>query len=124
MSFATCLNCIDGRVQLPVITWITQNYNVQYVDMITKPGMDGFLASEESDISNIVENIQISVDAHFSKNIFIVGHYDCAGNPVDEIIHKNQIKKAANRIKSIFKDLNVAGLWVLENFSVQLIIEK
>lgn len=124
MSFATCLNCIDGRVQLPVITWITQNYNVQYVDMITKPGMDGFLASEESDISNIVENIQISVDVHFSKNIFIVGHYDCAGNPVDEIIHKNQIKKAANRIKSIFKDLNVAGLWVLENFSVQLIIEK
>ncbi|MEN6292607.1 MAG: carbonic anhydrase [Methanobacterium sp.] len=44
MTFATCLNCIDGRVQLPVINWIMKNYNVKYVDMITKAGMDGFLA--------------------------------------------------------------------------------
>jgi len=41
---AICLNCIDGRVQLPVIEWIKQNYGVDHVDMITEPGMDGFLA--------------------------------------------------------------------------------
>jgi len=124
MTFATCLNCIDGRVQLPVINWITRNYNVEYVDMITKPGMDGFLASEESDISEVIEKIRITIHVHNSQNIFIVGHYDCAGNPVDQITHKKQIKKSVNRIKAVFRDLNVTGLWVSENFSVELIIEK
>jgi Putative carbonic anhydrase len=42
MTFATCLNCIDGRVQIPVIEWITRNKGFKYVDMITKPGIDGF----------------------------------------------------------------------------------
>jgi len=46
MKFATCLNCMDGRVQLPVIHWIKENYGVDYVDMITEAGMDGALASE------------------------------------------------------------------------------
>lgn len=38
-KFATCLNCIDGRVQIPVINWITDNYEIDYVDMVTEAGM-------------------------------------------------------------------------------------
>ena len=39
-SFGTVLNCIDGRTQIPVINWIKENFNVEYVDLITEPGMD------------------------------------------------------------------------------------
>lgn len=124
MTFATCLNCMDGRVQLPVINWIVENYNIKYVDMITKPGIDGFLANKDSNIHDIVKNAEISVDVHDTKNIFIVGHYDCAGNPVDDLTHEKHIYAAVNRIKSLFPDLNVAGLWVSEDFEVSKVIEK
>ena len=123
MIFATCLNCIDGRVQLPVINWIIENYDINYVDMITEAGIDRFLADESSNIYGILKKIKISIEVHESKNIFILGHYDCAGNPVNEITHKKQINVAVKRIKSLFPDLNVAGLWINENFSVEKILE-
>ena len=121
--FATCLNCIDGRVQLPIINWIMENYNVKYVDMITEAGMDGYLADKDSNISNILEKVEISIDFHESKNIFITGHYDCAENPVDHITHKNQINTAVERVKNLFPGLTVLGVWVNDEFSVEKIIE-
>ena len=124
MTFATCLNCIDGRVQLPAINWITENYNVKYVDMVTKAGMDGFLASENSDIHEILKNVEVSISGHGSNNIFVAGHYDCAANPVDEMTHKKQIDAAVKQIKNLFPDLNVIGLWITENFVVENISEK
>ena len=122
MTFATCLNCIDGRAQLPVINWITEKCNVKYVDMITEAGMDGFLADENSDITNILKKIEVSISGHGSENIFVVGHYDCTGNPVDDLTHKKQINTAVKRIKNLFPDLNITGLWINENFTVEKII--
>ncbi|MFC1892716.1 carbonic anhydrase [Chloroflexota bacterium] len=42
--FATAINCIDGRVQVPVIDWLRRQYGADYVDMITGPGPERFLA--------------------------------------------------------------------------------
>ena len=39
-SFATSVSCIDGRVQLPMISWIKDRYSVDFVDTITAPGID------------------------------------------------------------------------------------
>ena len=66
---------------------------------------------------------KISIDLHESKNIFIVGHYDCAGNPVDDATHKKQINTPSNRIKNLFPDLNITGLWINDNFVVEKMIE-
>ena len=38
MSFYTTINCMDGRVQLPVISYLMERFGVQYVDAITGPG--------------------------------------------------------------------------------------
>lgn len=119
LRFATCLNCFDGRVQIPVIDWITQNYDVDYVDMITEAGMDGFLASENSDQFHVLRKLGISIGHHNSDTIFIVGHFDCGGNSVEEEMHKKQIKKAVERIKSYTHSCNVIGLWVSEYLEVQ-----
>lgn len=43
-SFGTVLNCIDGRVQIPVINWMKENFDLDYVDLITEPGMDKVLS--------------------------------------------------------------------------------
>ncbi len=42
--FGTVLNCIDGRVQIPVTNWLKENFDVDYVDLITEPGIDKVLS--------------------------------------------------------------------------------
>ena len=64
-KFITCLNCVDGRVQLPVIQWIKENYNIDYVDMITEAGMDGILAAENSDLERISHIINVVMNDNY-----------------------------------------------------------
>lgn len=42
--FGTALNCIDGRTQIPIINWMKENFGLDYVDLITEPGMDKVLS--------------------------------------------------------------------------------
>jgi len=120
-EFVTCLNCIDGRVQLPVIHWIMATYDINYVDMITAPGMDGILANKNNDIGDILEKIKVSKEVHSTKHIFIVGHHDCLGNPVKTETHKKQIIDAVNRIKELNSSCNVIGLWVDSKSMIQIV---
>ncbi len=48
-TFGTAKNCLDGRVQIPVLDWIKLHSRVQYVDMITEPGVDKVLAQGKQD---------------------------------------------------------------------------
>ncbi|MDD3985496.1 MAG: hypothetical protein PHY59_06375 [Methanobacterium sp.] len=106
--FVTCLNCIDGRVQLPVIQWIMENYDVEYVDMITTPGMDGILSDNNSNIDDIQKKIKLSITVHLTSYIFIIGHHKCLANPVTSKIHKEQIIKSVQRIKKLYPTHNRA----------------
>lgn len=87
--------------------------------MVTEPGMDDFLADTSNNIENMVKKISIWINIHNTKDIFIVGHHDCAGNPVDGKIHKMNIEESFNQIKSIFKGLSVIELWIKEDFNVK-----
>jgi carbonic anhydrase len=117
---ATCLNCMDGRVQLPVITWIKSNYPVDFVDVITEAGMDGVLAKQE-DISEVLRSIKVSVNLNKSTRLFVVGHYDCRGNPTGEENHRKEIIAAVNRLKPLWPIQEVMGLWVNDQWQVQLV---
>ncbi|MEN4017313.1 MAG: hypothetical protein PQ975_01520 [Methanobacterium sp.] len=120
-KFATCLNCMDGRAQLPVINWIKDNYNVDYVDMITDAGMVGVLSSEKYDIK-LLKKLNISANEHGSQLVFIAGHHDCAGNPVSDDLQKKQVNISVNVIKNLAPPLKVTGLWLDENFEVSELI--
>ena len=117
---ATCLNCMDGRVQLPVLTWIKENYPVDFVDVITEAGMDGVLARQEN-ISEILRSIKVSVHLNKSTRLFVVGHYDCRGNPVDKKLHRKEIIKAVDRLKPLWPAQEVIGLWVNGQWQVELV---
>ena len=43
-KFATSVSCMDGRIQIPLINWIKENFSVDYVDTITEPGIDKLVA--------------------------------------------------------------------------------
>lgn len=109
---------MDGRVQLPVLTWIKSNYPIDYVDVITEAGMDGVLAKQE-DISEILRSIKVSINLNKSTKIFIVGHHDCRGNPVDVKLHRDEIHLAAERLKKEWPNHEVIGLWVNNTWNVE-----
>ena len=122
-SFATAVNCMDGRAQLPVIHWLKDTYHVDYVDMITDPGPIKIL-SENTDIASvesIKKRVAISTDKHGSKNIAIVGHYDCAGNPVNRETQVNQVSCSIQLVRSWNNNVSVIGLWVDEDWIVHTI---
>jgi hypothetical protein len=121
-KFATALNCMDGRVQVPVIEFLKKKFKVDYVDMITEPGIDKILAEGNKElISWIKEKIKISVKKHNSKIIAIVSHADCAGNPVEKEKHIEQIKKGMKIIKLMRLNVRIIGLWVNENWQVEVV---
>ena len=117
---ATCLNCMDGRVQLPVINWIRENYKIDYVDVITEAGMDGVIANERY-IGEIIRSIEVSVKINKSTHLFIVGHHDCRGNPVDLKTHHREIKESVERIRTYWPHMAIDGLWVNDQWQVEVL---
>jgi hypothetical protein len=121
-SFVTALNCIDGRVQEPVIRFLRERYKIDFVDMITEPGMDKILAKGEKSFLNELKNkIEISIKKHHSRLIAIVGHADCAANPAKDKEHFSQIKKGKEIIKSMCFNVEILGLWVNEKWDVKVL---
>ena len=113
-AFATAINCMDGRVQVPVMEFLKKKYGVDYVDMITEPGQDGILATnkDQTIIDSIKKRVGISTEKHGSRYIAVVGHHDCAGNPVDKNTHMEHIRSAIKTVKSWGIKAEVIGLWV------------
>ncbi len=122
-KFATAINCIDGRVQSPVIKFIRSSYHIDYVDMITTPGADKLLSKgkDAREIKSVRKKVRMSCKKHDSRLIFLTGHYDCAGNPCSKNYHLRQIKKAVQNIKEWKTDSEVYGLWVDKKWKVSLI---
>ena len=123
LKFATCINCIDGRVQLPAINFIKRRFRIDYVDVITEPGPDKVLSENESIdiIESIKRRVLLSVERNSSKNIIIAGHHDCKANPVEKKVHYKQIREAVNKIKGWNLEVDVYGVWVGKDWKVVLL---
>lgn len=123
MEFCTVINCMDGRVQLPVIQFLQKRFNARYVDTITEPGPNRILA-EENDTASIFRRVDISVHHHHSQAIAVVGHFDCAGNPAQEAEQHRHLQKAVQRIKKRYPEVEVIGLWVDAGWEVREVTNK
>ena len=125
-QFVTAINCMDGRVQLPVIEWLKKEYNAEFVDMITEPGPNKILSDNTDNIlvGSIKNRVDISVNKHLSGIISIIGHYDCAGNPTAKAEQVIQIESAIKTIKLWGFQVPVIGLWVDDNWKVEKCFEE
>ncbi len=100
-SFATVFNCMDGRAVLPVIQWAKAKLAVQFVDAITAPGMDLKLAGgANGEAEEYQRCARISIEKHGSRHVLVVGHCDCAGNPVSREEHEQHVKNAVATVRS------------------------
>ena len=120
-EFVTTINCMDGRVQEPVIQWLKEKFNSKYVDTITEPGPNLILAQDEDTdrIESIKERVDISVNGHGSETIAIVGHYDCAGNLAEKEEQLEHIKASIAKVKDWDFGVKVIGLWVNQEWEVE-----
>jgi len=125
-TFFTSIGCMDGRVQDPISEYGKKRYGVKYMDTITEAGIVGILGKPEIDkklLESIKSKILISLEKHHSKGIVVHGHEDCAGNPVDETLHREQTVDAASVIRSFAPgDIEVMPVFVVrdgENWVVE-----
>ncbi len=120
MKFCTAITCMDGRIQLPVITFLRKRFKVENVDLITEPGINRILGeqSEKNLIESIFSRLSISVEKHNSVCVAIVGHHDCAGNKASRAEQIQHIKKSIKLIEQKYIELEIIGLWVDEYWEV------
>lgn len=120
MKFCTAVNCMDGRIQVPVITYLQKRFGVDYVDVVSEAGPNRILAEgiDTTVVDSIEKRVTISVVNHRSVGIAIVGHYDCAGNPTPENRQRQHTEAAVCHIQKTFVNIPVIGLWVDANMTV------
>lgn len=118
--FCVTIQCIDGRIQRPVFDYIQEKYDYKYVDTITEPGVNKIIAENKEAclIDAIIEKLQISIKKHGSKHVFVSGHAECAGNPVEKDVQITQVNRAKEWLISQFPELKVTGLWINESWEV------
>ena len=126
MRFCTVINCMDGRIQIPVINYLQNRFNVDYVDSITESGPNLILAenSNKTLVKSILARLKISIEHHHSIGVAIVGHHDCAGNPASKEGQLVHIKKAIEFILQQYGKIEIIGLWVDENWKVDEIMSN
>lgn len=124
-KFATVMNCMDGRVQLPSISYIQKNYKLEYVDNITEAGIIKIISApkEYPDIwENILEKLKISYEKHGSRHLFLVAHEDCAGNPLEKEDQLKQLEKSYTIFMNFYpygNEMKVIPLWIDKNWEVE-----
>lgn len=122
-KFVTAINCMDGRVQIPVIEFLKKEYEAHFVDTVTEAGPNKILAEyqELGIIDSIKTRVGVSIEKHKSNLIAIVGHYDCGGNLAEKDEQIVQINSAIKKVLPWNKGVQVIGLWVDENWTVNRI---
>ena len=121
MDFCTSIQCMVGRIQDPIIKYSKENHHIAYVDVITEPGPRKILAMNNDRISvnSIIKRNEISIKKYGSKLIAISGHHDCAGNPCDEEIQKQQIIKSIKYLKNMYSELKIIGFWIDNEWKIK-----
>ena len=119
--FGTAINCIDGRTQEPVIDFMKQKYNIDGVDMVTFPGVDGVISNRENsdEIAFLRNAVSISIEKHRSRIIAVVGHFDCAGNPGNREHHYEHIQSAVHEVSSWRFHAQVVGFYVNDKKQIE-----
>lgn len=112
LRFAVAVTCIDGRIQDVVREHVRSTYGVDHVDVVTLPGADAALAGPGAGRSCAIDGVTTSRSAHGSEVAVVVGHTDCAGNPVDADQHVRDLRAAVEWLRTNAPGLTPVGLLV------------
>lgn len=125
-TFFTTVGCIDGRVQEVVAQYGKSYFNAQYPDTITEAGMDGAVSHAQNStfLESLENKLLISIERHNSRGVIVHGHEDCAGNPVSEEQHKEDIKKDVSLIQELTQATNIEVIGVYVRVTPEVNVER
>ncbi|AMD96046.1 hypothetical protein AXF11_08415 [Leptotrichia sp. oral taxon 847] len=113
---------MDGRFIHILNEYIRNNYKYKYVDTITDAGPVNKIITHENYLKSVEDKtVMISVNKHKSDHIFIAGHSDCAGCPIDDETQKNYIIQATEKMHLDLPHESVTGLFVYENGKIEIL---
>lgn len=114
VKYATAINCIDGRTQVPVIEYIKRSDNIDQVDLVTFPGVVKLISENDNQdsIEQVKKSIEVSLREHDPAIITIAGHNNCCSNGVDDEQQVDQIYKAVEVLHTWYPSKQIVGLWV------------
>lgn len=119
-TFFTVVGCMDGRVQDVMAKFGQDKFQALFPDTITEAGIVGLIANNPSQefLDSLKFKLTVSIDKHHSKGILVDGHQECAGNPVDDARHKEDIKKSVEVVRQLIEDkVPVIGVFVVRGDS-------
>lgn len=114
-TFFTRVGCMDGRIQVPLRIYGQKVTGAEYPDTISDPGAAGILAGNPSQefLARLKSELDISLGKHHSRGIIVHGHQDCAGHPVDDETHKEDVRKSVEIIRKLTNnEVPVYGVFV------------
>ena len=125
IEFACAINCIDGRTMDPVSNYLKKHFrNIQYIDTVTKPGVNKVLAEgiRTYSIEDIQHEVGLSVNAHNTQVVAISAHPYCLGNPSDKKVQIEHLRLAYNTVKSFGFAVKIILLWVNDDWKTVEVI--
>jgi hypothetical protein len=115
---------MDGRFIHILNEYIRGNYRYTFVDTITDAGAVNKIINDEDYLKSIEDKVVlISVNKHKSDHIFVAGHSDCAGCPIDDETQKGYIRQAAEKMHNDLPHEAVTGLFVHENGEIEILVD-
>ena len=146
--FGCAATCMDGRIQAAVRKHIKTHHRVDFVDIVDEPGINKFLAENNTIrffwirlilccltlqlkkvfglviLANIRRRIGISVLNHDARVMAIVGHPHCAGNHCDKEDQIKQLVRAKKTVESFGLEVEIILLWICENWKTVEVIDE
>lgn len=126
-TFFTALRCMDGRCEELVAQFGKKKFGAEYPDTITEAGLVKIIAHNPSEefIAKLKEKLDISLNKHHSRGIVVCGHSECAANPVDDELHKNDVRKSVKLVQSfVGSSIPVIGVFVKRDSNSTWITEE
>ena len=113
-SFGTVINSMDGRTQDAANSFLRRRFAVDFVDSITEAGPIRNLAegAPEATLAGIRARLGVSIEGHGSRQVAVVAHEDCAGNPVGKEIQMVQLDRSLRLVREWFPGVDAIGLWI------------
>ncbi|MDX2431111.1 MAG: hypothetical protein QNK35_09270 [Bacteroides sp.] len=121
-NVGTVINCIDGRIQYPVLDFLKKNYEMDYFDSLTEAGPLKILTerTDKCRLFSLKEQISTSLEENGSRFIALVGHHDCTDNQEERAGQEKQIDKVLKYLKKAYGDeITYVGLYVNERWEVE-----
>jgi hypothetical protein len=119
MKKAIVITCAEPRHHVPevrlfedVLEKLRNDYGVEMAYKIALAGADGILSrGHDAHKKTMIDQVELLISAGSPVAIAVIGHEDCAGNPVSNEEHCADIQCSCNVLTGVCKEIPVIGFF-------------